>query len=162
MKGPWKALAFLAAVAGTAFVLSASAFALGGGSARTPAQWRVKLGTATWSGRLPALYPGLAKDSEVFSFTVTNGGRTVGRLHSLTVSISSRAGGDAATAGGADIRGCRANWFAISVEPSDRALPLNIASGAAYKGKLDLAMRNSGTDQDACKRAAPAFTVTAN
>lgn len=161
MKGPWKALAFLAAVAGTALVLSTSAFALGGSPAAQPAQWRVRLGTATWSGKVLALYPGVANDTEVFSFTVTDGGRAVERLHSVTVAISSRPGGDAATSAGLDIRGCRANWFTVSLDPRDHALPLNLASGAAYTGKLDLTMRSSGTDQDACRRAAPAFTLTA-
>lgn len=160
MKGPWKALAFLAAVAGTAFVLSTSAFALGGHANPAP-QWKPRLGTATWSGRLAALYPGVANDTEIFPLTVTNTARSVERLHSISVSLVTRAG-DAVTAGGADIRGCRASWFTISLDPHNRALPLKLASEGSYTGRIDLAMRDSGTDQNACERGAPAFTVTAS
>jgi len=160
MKGPWKALAFLAAVAGTALVLSTSALALGGGSTPTPAKWKLRLGPASWSGKLTGLYPGLANDTEIFPFTIVNKGRSVQHLTSVSVSISTHAGGDAETVAGADIRGCRASWFTVSVDPRDRSLPVNVASGASYAGRIELAMRNSGTDQDACKAASPAFTLT--
>jgi hypothetical protein len=161
MKGPWKALAFPAAVAGTALVLSTSALALGGGATPSAAKWKPRLGPATWSGKLSRLYPGLANDTEVFPFTVTNAGHSAQRLTYIRVSMMTRAGGDAETAAGADIRRCRASWFSVSVAPRDRPLPVNVAAGASYAGKVELSMRNSATNQNACAAGSPAFTFTA-
>ncbi|HUA47752.1 MAG TPA: hypothetical protein VMA77_21115 [Solirubrobacteraceae bacterium] len=161
MKGPRKALAFLVAVAGTALVLSTSAFALGGGSAPTAAVWKLRLGPATWSGKFTRLYPGVTNDTEVFPLTITNGGRSVQRLTKVSASMMTRAGGDAATAAGADIRGCRASWFTVSVDPRDRPLPVKLAARASYAGRVALAVRATAANQDACEGAAPAFTVTA-
>jgi hypothetical protein len=160
MKRPLKALAFVAAVAGTAFVLSTSAFALGGGSSTTAPNWRLKLGPATWSGRVTGLYPGVANDNEVFPFTITNVGRSTQRLTSVTVSIATHAGGDAERAGGNAIRGCRASWFTVWVDPRDRPLPTKLAAGSSYAGKLELAMRGSASNENACESAAPAFRLT--
>jgi hypothetical protein len=160
MKGPLKALAFVAAVAGTAFVLSTSAFALGGGSGPTAPGWKLRLGPATWSGRVTGLYPGVSNDSEIFPFTLTNSSRSTQRLRSVTVSIATRPGGDTEGVGGVDIRGCRARWFAVSVDPRDRPLPAKLAAGASYAGKVELTMRNSSSNENACASASPAFTLT--
>jgi len=161
MKGPWKALTFLAAVAGTALVLSTSALALTGATDPASPQWQASLGSATWSGGLNALYPGAANDTEVVPFTITNAGRSSQLLNSVGVSMMTASNGDAETTAGADIPGCRANWFTVSVDPSDRALPLHITAAAAYTGAVDLSMPDSGTNENACQNAAPAFTITA-
>ena len=162
MNRPWKALAFLAAVAGTALVLSTSALAIGGGARpASAAQWRTSLGPDRSTGRLTALYPGAADDSEVFSITVTNAGRAVQSLRSVIASVRVQDGRDVGTVAGADIPGCRASWFRVSIARASRALPARIAPGASYTASLELAMRNSATNQDACRGAAPAFTVTA-
>ena len=162
MKRPWKALASLAAVAGTAFVLSTSALAIGGGATpSSAAQWRTSLGPARWTGRLTALYPGAADDTEVFSITVTNASRAMQSLRSVIASVRVQGGRDVGTVAGADIPGCRASWFRVSIARASRALPARIAPGASYTASLELAMRNSATNQDACRGAAPAFTVTA-
>ena len=160
MKRPLEAIAFVAAVAGTAFVLSTSAFALGGGSGSTAPKWKPRLAPASWSGRLTGLYPGVANDSEVFPFTITNTGGSTQRLNSITVAISTHAGGDAERATGADIRGCRAAWFRVALDPRDRPLPVKLASGRSYAGRVELAMRNSGTNENACEGGSPAFTLT--
>ncbi|HTX10721.1 MAG TPA: hypothetical protein VME22_19000 [Solirubrobacteraceae bacterium] len=159
MKGPWKALAFLAAVAGTALVLSTSAFALDGGAAPAPAQWRTILTGAAWSGRVNALFPGAANDIELRSITVTNHGHAKQRLSAVTASIRS-AGGNVQNAAGAEIRGCRASWFAVSVEHASRSLPALIPPGDSYTAKVAFTMRDAATNQNACRGAAPAFTVT--
>jgi len=70
-------------------------------------------------------------------------------------------GGDARTAGGADIRGCRAKWFTVVVDRANRPLPARLAPGASYRGRVKLIMRDSGTNQDACRGAAPAVSITA-
>jgi hypothetical protein len=158
MKGPWKALAFLAAVAGTALVLSTSAFALGGGAAPAPAQWKTKLGGAAWSGRVAALYPGAGNDVELKSISVTNDSRGKQRLSAVTASIRTT-GGDVQNVAGGEIRGCRASWFGVSVEHASRSLPAVIPPGDAYTAKIALTMRNTATNQNACRGAAPAFTV---
>ena len=160
MKRPWKALGALAATAAVVLGLSTSASAIGGKSTSAP-QWKTSLGQASWSGRLTALYPGAASDTESFPVTVRNGGRAKQSLTSLTAAMVKTTRGDAETAGGADITGCRAGWFAVGMDPRDRRLPASIAPGASYTGTVDLSMRDSGSNQEACRSARPAFTVTA-
>jgi hypothetical protein len=161
MKGPWKALVFLAAVAGTAFVLSTSAFAQGGGSRPAPAQWKTTLGAAVWSGKLKALYPGAANDTELRTITVTNMGRVIERLGTVTVSLRTTPNGDARNSEGAGIPGCQASWFELSVEHGNHSLPAQIAPGDAYTAKVAFSMRDTSSNQDACRSSSPAFTVTA-
>ncbi len=156
----WRALAFLAA-AGAALVLSTSAFAVGAGSSRPQLQWKASVGPATWSGKLTALYPGASRDTELVRITVINTGRSAQRLSSVSASIPARADGDAQTAAGADIRGCRAAWFGASIGDRGLTLPVELSRGASYIGHVDLVMRDSGTNQDACRGASPAITVTA-
>jgi hypothetical protein len=161
MNRTWKALAFLATLAGVALAVSTSALAVGGGSAPSPAGWRMALGRPAWSGRLTALFPGARNDAELLSFTVTNTAHARQRLSSVVASVPSTAGGDARTSAGGDIRGCRARWFTVVLDRADRPLPAALAPGRSYQGKIELSMRDSGTDQDACRGAAPAVAVTA-
>jgi len=160
MKWSWSALAVIVAAAGAALVLAASALAFGGGSSSAQPTWTTRLDAPTWSGRLRALYPGAANDAEVFRFRVTNSGRTTEDLRSVTVSLASAAG-DVETAAGAAVRGCRTGWFAVSVDARDRSLPVSLAPGATYTGRVELSMQNSHANQDACQGSAPAFTVSA-
>jgi hypothetical protein len=157
----WRALVVIVAAVAAALALSTSALAVGGGSSAAPPRWKIGLGSATWSGRLTMLDPGAANDIERFPFTLGNGGRASQRLRSVTVAIATAAGGDAETAAGADIRGCRASWFAVSLDPRDRSLPAKLGPGATYSGRLDLSMRDSAGNQDACEGASPAFTLSA-
>lgn len=161
MKGIGKALAFLAVVAGVALAVSTSAFAVGAGSSPAQPQWRTSLGSVTWSGRLAALYPGARRDTELFTFTITNVGQAKRRLTRVTASIPAASDGDAETARGADIPGCRAAWFTVSTDRGNSPLPARIAPGASYGGRVDLAMRDSRTNQDACRGASPAVTIAA-
>jgi hypothetical protein len=158
MKGPWKALAFLAAVAGTALVLSTSAFALGGGARPPLPQWRTTLGAMNWSGRLTALYPGALNDAELRTITVTNAARAREPLASVKASIRT-ASGDVQTATGTTIRGCLASWFTITVEHASRSLPATIPPGDSYTAEIAFTMRDAGTNQDACRQGSPAFVV---
>ena len=155
----WRGLAFLAA-AGAALVLSTAASAVVAGSSPAQIKWKTSLGPATWSGQLNALYPGVRGDAELLAFTVTNAGHARQRLARVVASVPAT-GGDARTGAGADIRGCRATWFTVAVDRADRPLPVRLAPGASYRGKVELTMRDSGTNQDACRRAALAVTVTA-
>jgi hypothetical protein len=141
-----RALAFLAA-AGAALVLSTSAF--GAGSSPPQTQWKTNLGPASWSGKLHALYPGAPNDAQRFAVTIANGGRSAQVLHSVTASI-----------GNTGAAGCRTGWFTVAVG-HERRLPARIPSGGEYTATVQLAMRDSGTNQDACRDASPAFTVTA-
>jgi len=161
MKRTWKALAFLATLAATALAVSTSAFAVGGGSGSSLPSWGISLGPANWSGRLTALYPGVRGDAELLGFVVTNAGHTRQRLNRVVALVLATRGGDARTAGGADIRGCRAKWFTVVVDRANRPLPARLAPGASYRGRVKLTMRDSGTDQDACRGAAPAVSITA-
>lgn len=157
MRRTWKALAFLATVIGAAFALSTVALAVGGGSSPPAPRWRTTLGPVTWSGRLSALYPGAP--GERLAFTVTNAGRGIQRLGWVRASIAAAGNGDAETAARADIRGCRASWFRVAVDRGGRSLPAPVAPGASYRGTTQVTMRDSGTNQDACRGAAPAFAV---
>ena len=158
MKRLWRALAFLAA-AGAALFLSTSALAVGAGSSRPPASMEDDPRTATWSGKLTALYPGARDDTEIFAFTVTNAGRVraAPELGLASVPDGRRRRADG---GRRRHRGCRATWFAVVVDDADRRLPLELAPGASYPGKVELSMRDSGTNQDACEGASPAIAVT--
>ena len=162
MKRLWRALAFLAA-AGAALFLSTSAFAVGGGPRAAPAQpqWKMTLGPVTRSGRLTALYPGARDDAEVLAFTVANVGHAKQRLNRIVASVAAASDGDAETAAGVDIRGCRATWFPVVVDRADRPPPLELAPAASYHGKVELTMRDSGTNQNACRGASPAVSIAA-
>ncbi len=160
MKRTLKALAFLAALAAGALALSTSAFAVGGAPSPSPARWRISLGPAGWSGKLTALYPGVPGDTELLLVTVTNAGHATHRLGAVVPSVSATAPGDARTAADADIRGCRASWFTVAVDPANRSRPSRLAPGGSYRWRLELSMRESGTNQDACRGAAPAVIVT--
>lgn len=159
MKRTWKALAFLATMAAVALAVSASAFAIGGGSGPSPARWRTSLGAVGWSGRLTALYPGVRDDTELLGFTITNAGRARQRVGRVVASVPAAADGDARTAAGTDIRGCHATWFTVVIDRANRPLPAALAPGAAYRGKVGLSMRDSDTNQNGCRGAAPAVTV---
>jgi hypothetical protein len=161
MKWSWKTLAGLAVTTAAALALSTSALAVGSGSTPAPAQWRTRVGSVSWSGRLSALYPGAPADTELLHFKVTDAGHAAQRLGSITASMPTGPGRDAETASGRDIPGCRAAWFTVSVDRGNRRLPLHIAPGGSYAGAVDLAMRDSGSDQDACRGAAPAVAITA-
>ena len=161
MKRPWRALAFLATVVVCALALSTSALAVGGSPSPARPQWRTSLGPATWSGRLTALYPGAQGDAEVFPVKVTDTARAAQRLRSLTAAVPVGSSEDAETAQGAVIPGCLASWFVVTVGLGARALPATITPGGSYGASVRLLMRDSGSNQDACRGAAPAFTVTA-
>jgi hypothetical protein len=161
MKWSWKAPAVLAAVSATVLVLSTSAFAVGAGPSSAPGQLKTSVGPATWSGGLSALAPGVPNDTELLRFTVINAGRVAERVSSVVTAMRATPDGDAETAAGADIRGCRASWFSVSTDPRDRQLPARIAPGGSYAGTVDLVMHDSATNQDACENSSPAFTVTA-
>jgi hypothetical protein len=158
MKGPWKAVAFLAAVAGTALVLSTSAFALNGGSRAPLPKWRTTIGTLVWSGHLTALYPGALNDTELRTITVVNATNSREPLAGVTASIRS-AGGYVQNAAGVTIAGCRASWFTITVEHASRRLPAIIPPRDGYTAQIAFTMRDAGTNQDACREGSPAFTV---
>jgi hypothetical protein len=74
--------------------------------------------------------------------------------------MSATPGGDVRTATAVGIPGCRAAWFKLSVDGRNGRLPAAIAPGASYAGAADLAMRDSGSNQNACRGAAPAVTIT--
>jgi hypothetical protein len=148
MKRLWRALAFLAA-AGAALFLSTSALAVGARSSQSQTQWKAALGHATWSGKLTALYPGARDDTERFAVTITNAGKSAQALHSVTASVQSKT------------NGCRASWFTVSIDGRDRRLPARLAPGSSYAAHVDLVMRDTGANQDACEGASPAITVTA-
>jgi hypothetical protein len=159
MKGPWKALAFLAAVAGTALILSTSAFALGGGARPVLPEWRTTLGGVAWSGHLAALYPGALNDTELRTVRVTNATRVRQSLAAVRVSIRTN-GAYVQNGTGATVRGCLASWFQISVQQGNRSLPAMIPAGDSYTAKIALTMRDAGANQDACRNASPVFIVT--
>jgi hypothetical protein len=157
--------AFASAVA-AALVLSAGALAafvdLGAPAGRASGvQWRVRLGAPSWSGSLTALYPGAADDIEYIPFVVTNGGQGTEKLRSVAVSIRGAPNGDAETAAGARIPGCLASWFVVSIESRGAGPPDALSPGGSYTSKLAVTVKDSGTDQDACRSVSPAVIVTA-
>jgi hypothetical protein len=161
MKRSWKTLVGLAAATAATLALTTSALAVGGGYSPASAAWRISLRAIGWSGRLTALYPGARGDTELLHFRVTNTGHSRQRLGSIRASMRAGPRGDAVAAGGAGIPGCRAGWFTVSVDRGNARLPVQVAPGASYFGAVDLAMRDSGDNQNACRGAAPAVTISA-
>jgi hypothetical protein len=149
MKRLWRALAFLATTGVALFLSTAALAVVGGSSSAPPPKWTTSLGRGTWSGKLTALYPGVPNDTERFTVRIVNTSHAAERLSSVTASI--------ATTGAP---GCRASWFTIAVV-HQRPVPAQVAPGNSFAGTVLLAMRNSGTNQDACRGAMPAFRVTA-
>lgn len=82
-------------------------------------------------------------------------------LRSIAASIRAEPNGDAETVAGADIPGCLASWFVVSIESRGGSPPAELRPGGSYTSKLAVTMKDSGTDQDACRTASPAVTVTA-
>jgi hypothetical protein len=145
-----------------AYFTGGSNSATGSGSVGASTQWGIAQGTASWSGSLTALYPGATNDSEYLPFTVTNNGHGHQAVTSITASLLAETNGDAETAAGADIPGCLASWFTVTVDPGNPSLPANLAPAGTYAGKVDLTMQDSGTNQNSCQNAAPAVTITAS
>jgi hypothetical protein len=106
--------------------------------------------------RARALYPDGAGES--LPFTIANSRAGNESLRAVTVSLLTAPNGDAETAAGADIPGCLARWFIATVGVTNETL----RRGGTYIGKVDLTMRDSGTNQDACRNASPAVVVTAS
>jgi hypothetical protein len=136
-----------------ALVLSTTALAASDTNP-SPGGWS----TTVAAGLPSTLAPGA---TEQIRFVVTNGSQDTKPLNSVTAAIPTEADGDAETIGRVDIPGCLARWFTASVDASDPALPPQVTAGASYAGRVNLTMRDSGTDQDACRGAAPAVSVTA-
>ena len=76
--------------------------------------------------------------------------------------MPTEANGDAETAGGADITGCKAAWFTAVADAGNPTVPADVAPAGTYVGKVDLTMQDSGTNQNACQGVSPAVTVTAS
>jgi hypothetical protein len=155
-------LALSAVTAAVAYFTGASNSSTGSATVGSSTQWGVGMNTPTWSGSLTALYPGASNDTEYLPFTVTNNGKGNQGITNIAVSMPTESNGDAETAGGADISGCQASWFTAAVDPSDPALPSDVAAGGTYTGKVDLTMQDKNVNQNACQGAAPAVTVTAS
>lgn len=110
--------------------------------------------------RARALYPDGAGES--LPFTIANSRAGNESLRAVTVSLLTAPNGDAETAAGADIPGCLARWFTAVVDPANAAFPPQVTPDASYAGRIALTMRDSDTDQNACRGATPAVSVTAN
>lgn len=159
-------LALAAVTVAVAYFTGASNSATGAGTVGSSTQWGISMGSVSWSGSLSALYPGAGaiNDTEYLPFTVTNNGKGYQSIQSVTVSLptESAAGevGDAETAAGADIPGCKSSWFTAALDSGNPTVPADLAAGGTYTGKVDLTMQDSGTNQNACQGVSPAVTVT--
>jgi hypothetical protein len=117
-----------------------------------------------WSTTVAAALPSTLAPgaTEQIPFVVTNATHDTKPLNSVTATIPTEPGGDAETIGGVDIPGCVARWFTAVVDPANAAFPPQVTPGASYAGRIALTMRDSDTDQNACRGATPAVSVTAN
>ena len=164
-----KRIAFIAGVAAVAVTGIAVAYFTGGsgsvtgsGTVGASTPWGVTTGTPSWSGSLTALYPGASNDTEILPFTVTNNGHGNQSVTTITVSVPADGSGNAETTSGASITGCPANGFTATLDSGNASLPSTVAPGSTYTGKVDLTMKDTGTNQNACQNAAPAVTITAS
>lgn len=165
MKPSWKMLVVVGGAVIVALVFATTALGAYARHASSPAgsgggRWEIRLGSPAWSGSLKDLYPGAANDIEYIRFAVTSAGGGGQSVDSIRVSIRTASNGDAETASGVDIAGCLASWFTVSVDSHDDVLPADVAPGQSYVGRVDVTMRDGGTDQDTCRNASPAITVS--
>jgi hypothetical protein len=164
---------FIAAV-GAVAAIAAAGFAIayftdtgnGTGSATVGSStaWGVSVtGSPTFTpSGYTAIYPGAG--SEVIPFTITNNGKGYQNLANLSYSIKNDGGTPALaeTSAGTVISGCQASWFSASADGSNASLPSDIAPAGTYTGKVDVAMSDSGTNQDACQGKSPGVVVSAS
>lgn len=143
----------------------AFAYFTSGGSGTGSAQVGTGPGNAfsiTSTGPLTALTPGAG--SQPFDVSVTNTSDQAAFVGFVSMSIATFPGGDAATAGGADIPGCLASWFTVDptldVDTTVGAGDTVSASGLGID-EPTIQMTESGTDQNACESASVGINFSA-
>lgn len=128
------------------------------GSAGT---WSVTAGSASGT-----MYPGAG--TSTVTYTATNNATGAQGIDSasqiaaavLTVGGTGANQGDI-TSSGADVPGCLASWFnAPTLGATTPAYGTSVAAGGTYTIPVSLTMKDSGTNQDACKGAAPDVKVS--
>jgi hypothetical protein len=165
-----KLVVFLGTVGALAVGAIAVAYFTGGtgngtGSAAvgTSTAWGVSVtGSATFTpAGYTAIYPGAG--TEAIPFTVTNNGKGNQNLRTLTYAIKNDGASPAnvETSTGTVVTGCLASWFTATGDSGNGALPQDLATSGTYSGKVDVAMTDASTTQDACQGASPGVTVTA-
>jgi len=155
-------LALSAVTAAVAYFTGASGSGTSAGTVGSSSAWTVAMGSPSFQGSFTALYPGATNNAEYLPFTVTNNGKGYQQIGTIGVTIPTEANGDAETAGGADITGCKAAWFTAVADSGNPTVPADVAPSGTYVGKVDLTMQDSGTNQNACQGVSPAVTVTAS
>jgi hypothetical protein len=146
-----------------AYFTGADGSGTGNATVGTSTTWGVSVnsGGATYTpSGYTAIYPGTGVES--IPFTVTNNGKGAQNLKTLSYAIKQDVSGNAETSGGTVITGCLASWFTPSANAGNAALPSNLAPAGTYSGNVDVAMSDTGTNQDPCKTALPGVIVTAS
>jgi hypothetical protein len=164
--GGFTALAVLAAAGAAIAYFTSTGTGTGTASVGFASNWGVQVNSPAATFSLSpnnAIYPG--NGTETIPFVVTNNGSGDQNLSTLVAAVNTYNGGtDAATASGADISGCQAGWFNISVDTTSlsHTLPDDIAPGGTISGNVILSMTDASTSQDACKNATPGITLYAD
>lgn len=157
----------IVAAAAVAYFTGANGSGTGSAAVGTSSAWSVSVtGTPTFTpSGYTAIYPGAGV--EAVPFTITNTGKGYENLKTLSYAIKNDGGTPAlveTATGTTGIVGCQASWFTATGDPSNPSLSLpansDIAPGASYQGSVDVAMSDSGSNQDGCQSALPGVTVT--
>jgi hypothetical protein len=147
-----------------AYFTGADGTGSGGATVGSSTAWSVAVtpGSATYTpSGYTAIYPG--SGTEAIPFTVTNNGKGAQNLKTLSYAIKNDGGNPAIaeTSNGTVITGCQAGWFSAGADSGNQS-PGTLSPGAAYSGKVDVTMSDSGTSQDPCQGASPGVVVTAS
>jgi hypothetical protein len=152
-----KRTAALGSLAAIAAVVAAIAYFIGTGSGTgqatvgTSTPWGV-----TFQSTTGTMYPGLG--TSTVRYTVTNNGPGNQHLNTTTASVVNDGSGNV-TSSGTPVTGCLASWFSVTNHPPAAA---TLAPSATTTGTADVAMTESGTNQDACKSVTPDILISAS
>jgi hypothetical protein len=155
----------IVAAAAVAYFTGANGSGTGSATAGSSTQWAASVNsssaTFTPSG-YAAIYPGAGV--EAVPFTITNNGKGFQNLKTVSYAIKNDGGSPALaeTSTGTVITGCQASWFTATANASNPTLPDDIAAAGTYAGNVDVALTDSGSNQDPCQTASPGVIVTAS
>lgn len=165
-----KKVAAIAAAAGLTLGLGGAAFAYftthgsgtSSGSVGTTSDaqdWGVTFpGPVSYTGGADAIYPGI---TEMIPVTITNNAFGFEGLQSVSVALKT-SGDDVADSSGADIPGCLASWWSVSVTNSGLGFGTSMPPTSNDAETVSLTLNDDSThSQDACENALPGFVVTA-
>lgn len=145
----------VAVLSGIAYAwFSSTGTGTGNATVGTSSSWAV----ATQAPAGDALLPGYG--SQTIAYSVTNTGSGQQKLLDTSAALTQDAAGDVYnTTTSSTATGCKASWYTVL---NTKPALVNLAGGATQAGGVvTITMRDSNTNQDACKIVSPQVTINA-